>query len=81
MASARVAREVILMPESTLLWLEGAAEVRLMDGLLGFELVGENKVRVADDLLVGGYDVVVDVKTALVAHYGVQDCAWLLAIT
>lgn len=32
----------------------------------------------ADDLLVGGDDVVVDVETALVAHYRVQDCAWLL---
>jgi hypothetical protein len=64
-AEARVASEVILMPERVLYYfilvvISGDMQL-IPGGLLGFELVRQNQIRKGDDFLVCGDYVVVDI--------------------
>ena len=40
--------------------------------LLGFELIGEDHIRVPEEVLVYWDDILIDVKPSIVTHYGIQ---------
>ena len=42
--------------------------------VLGFELIGQNKICVWEQRLVGWNYIFVDVELAIVAHDGIHDC-------
>lgn len=78
MASARVAKEVILTPERTLAreWLDGEClTMERVDGVdsLRFKLVWQDQVCMVDGLLVGRNDVVIDIQPTLIAHHRIKN--------
>ena len=75
MASARVLREVILIPDRTLLIrLDNTHPMPTKRNILCFELIRQNQIRIIDNLLISRDHIIIDIQPALIPHDRVQHC-------